>query len=545
MPTFCPPRLLSNSAVNGYARGVQNLTADVAIIGAGHNGLVAATFLARAGLKVIVVEEKSTVGGAAKTEFPFAKAPNLGTSTGAYLLGVMQPELIAKLGAKFKLIRRDPHYFLPTLDKRYLLFGSDQSAMKQQFLAFFSEQDWKANEAMNREIGQIRDDLAPAWLAEPLSVEASAEKFIRPALRRTFLDLVARPVEEYLARFNFKSDLLVAMYAVTDGFSGLSASFGTPGTGMNFLVHNMCRLPGADGTWMIVQGGMGNVTKELSRLASEAGAEILTNAPVQRISVQSNHVTGLALKDGREIRAKIVLSNADPFRTRSLVGANHFPPDFNAKIDNFRRTGTTMKVNLALDRLPSFKCLPENRGQHNATIHLLPQQPDIIQYVRQGFEKVRAGQLAEFPTIEWYIHTQADPTLQDDRGRHNSAFFVQWVPYELSGGKTWENEESRYVDHLLSIAEQFAPGFKNSVVDVFPLTPKKIEQHFGITFGHIHHVDNTFGFDQRMPYATPIQGLYSCSAGCHPAGSVIGSAGHNAAFRILSDLSVGITSAHR
>src|ERR1051325_5130782 len=205
METFCPRSILSNRAINGYSRNVQNPWADVAIVGAGHNGLVAAIFLARAGLKVIVVEEKSAVGGAAKTEFPFAKAPNLGTSTGAYLLGVMQPELIAKLGAKFKLIRRDPHYFLPTLDNRFLLFGSDHAAMKQQFLAFFSEQDWNANEAMNREIGQIRDDLAPAWLAEPLSIEASAEKYIRPALRRVFLDLVARPVEDYLARFNFKS----------------------------------------------------------------------------------------------------------------------------------------------------------------------------------------------------------------------------------------------------------------------------------------------------------------------------------------------------
>jgi phytoene dehydrogenase-like protein len=178
-------------------------------------------------------------------------------------------------------------------------------------------------------------------------------------------------------------------------------------------------------------------------------------------------------------------------------------------------------------------------------MHLLPQVSDVVDHVRRGFEKVQAGELAEFPTIEWYIHTQADGSLKDDQGRHNSAFFVQWVPYELSGGKKWEHEESRYVNHLLGIAEQFAPGFKNSVVDVFPLTPKKIEQHFGITFGHIHHVDNTFGFDQRMPYATPIAGLYSCSAGCHPAGSVIGSAGHNAAMRILADMDVVSTSAHR
>jgi phytoene dehydrogenase-like protein len=514
---------------------VNTKAADIIVIGAGHNGLIAAILLARAGKNVVVLEEKSTVGGAAKTEYPFLKAPQLGTSTGAYLLGVMPPELIAKLGMNVKLIRRDPHYFLPTTGHRYLLFGSDASAMREQFLKFFSEDDWKANEALNVEIGQLRDDLAPAMLKEPLSREETAERFIRPALRRTFIDLVTQPVENYLGRFGFKSDLLMAMYAVTDGFSGLSAGYGMSGTGLNFLVHNMCRLPGSDGTWMIVKGGMGNVTQELSRLAAEAGAQIFTDAAVEKVVTISDRVTGVALKDGREIQAPVVLSNADPFRTRDLAGVEKFPASFNAQLDGFRRTGTTLKVNMALDRLPTFKCLPENRGQHNATIHLLPQDQDVIGNIRRGFEAVRNGGLADFPTIEWYIHTQADPSLQDDRGRHNSAFFVEWVPYELKN-TSWEREESGYVQHLFDIAEQFAPGFTSSVADVFTLTPPKIEKYFGITGGHIHHVDNTFGFDQRMPYATPLAGLYCCSAGCHPAGSVMGCAGHNAAIRILRDL---------
>lgn len=508
---------------------------DVIIIGAGHNGLVAACLLARRGLSVTVLEEKETAGGAAKTEYPFARAPQLGTSTGAYLLGVMPPELLVELGADLKLIRRDPHYFLPTLERGYLLFGSDGDAMREQFFQFFSKRDWRANQALALEIEQLREDLAPSWLAEPLSVEDTAVRYIRPALRQVFLDLVTRPVEDYLARFDFETELLVAMYAVTDGFSGLNGGFGSPATGMNFLVHNMCRLPGSDGTWMIVQGGMGRITSELARLAREAGAEILTGAGVQKISVSDGQARGVVLHDEREMQAAVILSNSDPFRLRALAGAENFTPELNARLDNFKRTGTTLKVNLALDRLPVFKCLPEDRGQHNATIHLLPQGADVIAQVRRGFEQVRGGRLADFPTIEWYIHTQADPTLQDDRGRHNSAFFVQWVPYELKD-TTWEAEETRYVKHLFDIADSFAPGFSDSVADVFTLTPKKIEQHFGISYGHIHHVDNSFGFDQRMPYRTSIAGLYSCSAGCHPAGSVIGAAGHNAARCVLADL---------
>jgi phytoene dehydrogenase-like protein len=287
---------------------------------------------------------------------------------------------------------------------------------------------------------------------------------------------------------------------------------------------------------MIVRGGMGNITQELARLAGQAGAQLLTGAAVAKIETSGGHASGIALADGRWIPAKVVLCNADPFRMRTLVGAGCFPPEFNAKLDGFRRTGTTMKVNLALDRLPAFTCLPDDRGQHSATIHLLPQGPDVIADVHRAYEAARAGELADFPTIEWYIHTRADPSLCDGEGRHNSAFFIQWAPYQLSGGRRWEDEEPGYIEHLLGLADRFAPGFRSSVVDVFALTPRKIEQHFGISGGHIHHVDNTFGFDRRMPYATPLTGLYSCSAGCHPAGSVIGSAGHNAAMRIIADL---------
>ena len=509
---------------------------DVIIVGGGHNGLVSAIFLARKGLDVLVVEGKQMIGGAAKTEYPFKNAPLLGTSTGSYLLGVMPPELIQKIGVNIPLIRRDPHYFLPTMDRRYLLFGSDQQAMHRQFLEFFSEQDWNANQALMTEIGQLRDDLAPSWMEEPVPVGQVAERYIRPELRKIFLDLVNRPVEEYLDRFKFKSDLLIAMYAVTDAFSGLNATFGTPGAGYNFLVHNMCRLPGSDGTFMIVKGGMGTLTQTLANAAVQAGARILTDSPVAKIDTQGGVATGVTLEDGREIKAKTVVVNADPFRMMDLVGHDRLPKTFVDKVNSMKRDGSTMKVNIAFKSLPKFKCLPENRGQHSSTIHLLPVESDnVLEAIKSGYRKVQQGELDPFPTIEWYVHTTVDPSLQDQRGNHNSAFFVQWVPYEPKGS-SWEKEEDKYVKHLFSIADRFAPGTSDLVIDTFTLTPPKIEKHFGITRGHIHHVDNTLAFDQRMPYATPVQGLYSCSAGCHPAGSVLGAAGHNAAQRVLKDL---------
>jgi phytoene dehydrogenase-like protein len=512
--------------------------ADVVVVGAGHNGLVATVLLARAGLDVLVLEDKPVIGGAVRTEKPFAKAPELATSTGAYLLGLMPPELLTTLGIDLPLRRRDPHYFLPTTDRRYLLFGSDQTAMRSQFLSFFSEQDWRAYQALQAELDQLRDDVAPTWLDEPLSIEDTAARFVRPALREIFVALCRGSVGDYLDRFGFESDLLKAMYAVTDGFSGLDGTWDTPGTGMNFLVHNMCRLPGSGGTWMIVEGGMGTVTRRLADAAIAAGARIETGKAVARIDHDGGAVRRVICADGSEVACRAVVSNADPFRLLDLLGRDQVPADYAARIDGYRRPGTTMKVNLALSGLPRFTCLPEDRGQFGPTIHLLPDERDVMAALRDGYADVKAGRLPAFPTIEWYIHTTVDPTLRDRAGNHNSALFVQWVPPTIAGS-SWDAEKGGYVRHLLAICDRFAPGTSDLVIDTFALAPPDIERHFGITGGHIHHVDNGVGFADRLPYATPVAGVYACSAGCHPAGSVIGAAGHNAARRLLRDLAIG------
>ena len=516
-------------------------TWDVIVVGAGHNGLVAALVCARAGLDVLLVEARSVIGGATRTERPFARAPLLPTSTGAYLVGLVQPELLARLGVSLPLIRRDPWYFLPTTGSRHLLFGSDEASLRAQFVRFFSEQDYRAHQALARELEALRTDIAPTWLEAPLSIENTAEQYVRPDLQSHFVELCRGSVGRYLDRFDFQSPLLRAMYAVTDGFAGSCGSWNTPGTGMNFLVHNMCRLPSAGGTWMLPRGGMGSVSEAFASAAFAAGARLLRDQPVAAIDVESGAVRAVVTEGGETLRARVVIAGCDPFRLRELCGRQRFDESFNTWLDARRRPGMSFKLNLALAGLPRFSCLPEDRGQFGPTIHLLPDEDRVIEELDAAYAAATSGRLPDFPSIEWYVHTPLDPSLSDPSGRISSALFVQWVPYALADSD-WETQADAFSDHLLSICDRFAPGTSELVVDRMALHPQRIERHFGMTLGHIHHIDNTFGFDDRFPHRTPLGGLYSCSAGTHPAGSVIGSAGFIAARLALDDL--GLPRAH-
>jgi phytoene dehydrogenase-like protein len=519
-------------------------SADVVVVGAGHNGLVAAAVLARAGLAVTVLETADTVGGACRTERPFGRAPGLAASTGAYLLGLMPPEIPALLELDLTIdipvLRRDPHYFLPTLDGRHLLLGSDRGEARRLFAEFFTAADARADEALAAELGALRDDLAPAWLAEPLPVAGTAERYVRPALRQTFADLVRGSAMDYLQRFGFADETVLAMYAVTDGMPGLTGSPWSAGSGHNLLVHNMCRLPGAAGTWLVVRGGMGTVTTALARAATAAGADVRLRTPVERITVEGGAAAGIVTARGEEIRARAVVVSTDAFRLPGLLGA-HTPGWLADRVADWagRSAGQTMKVNLALSGLPTFAALPERRGQHNTTVHLLPPPAadgSVLTAVRAAYDAAREGRLDHVPPLEWYLHSELDPSLRDADGNHSSALFVQGVPH-TPAGSDWPSEKAAYVQRLLDFAARYAPDLPDLLVDVHALTPPEIARHFGITGGNIHHVDNAISFTDRMPYRAGVAGVYAGAAGCHPAGSVIGAAGHNAARALLADLS--------
>jgi phytoene dehydrogenase-like protein len=277
---------------------------------------------------------------------------------------------------------------------------------------------------------------------------------------------------------------------------------------------------------------MGTVTQCLAALATDAGAVVRTSAPAAAVLHEGGAVGGVALEDGTVLPADEVVLACDPWRSVDLLGADAVP-DLAGRLAGWaERPGTTLKVNLALRDLPTFTALPERLGQHGATVHLLPAGEDPEAAVARAHAEAMAGDLPDDPPLEVYCHTAIDPSLQDADGHHSAALFVQWVPNEPTAG-AWDDVAPAYVAHLLANAARYAPDLPDLVVDVDVVHPAEIARRFGITGGNIFHVDNTFALTDRVPTRLEVGGVVAAGAGCHPAGSVIGAAGHNAARALL------------
>jgi phytoene dehydrogenase-like protein len=526
--------------------GVGRRGHDAIVVGAGHNGLVTACYLARAGLRVLVLERRHLVGGACVTEETF---PGFKVSTAAYVNSLFRKEIVRDLRLHeygFEVLPRSPSSFTPLPDGRSLTLGPDPEATRAS-IARFSARDaarYPEYEALLERVAAFVEptlDMTPPDLLRPgagglLRLLRLGRAFARlGAGASEAVEVLTGPARTILDRW-FESTELKATLA-TDAIIGAMASPSTPGTGYVLFHHVMGETDGRRGVWGYVRGGMGGLTQALARAAADLGVEIRCEAPVVRIAVRDGRVTGVVLESGEECDARIVASNADADVTfRRLLPPEALPPDFLAAVARISYESASLKINVALGELPRFTAAPDGAPgpQHRGTIHICPD----LDYIERAYDEAKYGQPSTRPVLECTIPSVVDPTVAPP-GRHLMSIFVQYAPYALRG-TTWDRIGEAFADRCFALLDEYAPNFSRSVLARQVLTPLDIERVFGLTGGNIFQGAMTPGqlFALRpVPghagYRTPIAGLYLCGAAAHPGGGVMGSPGRNAAREIL------------
>jgi phytoene dehydrogenase-like protein len=519
---------------------------DAIVIGAGHNGLVTACYLARAGLRVLVLERRHVVGGACVTEETF---PGFKVSTAAYVNSLFRKKIVRDLRLGdygFEVLPRSPSSFTPLPDGRSLTLGPDPVLTRAE-IAKFSARDaarYPEYEAMLERVAAFVEptlDVTPPDLLRPgprglLQLLGLGRSFARLGDGASeAVELLTGPARTILDRW-FESTELKATLA-TDAIIGAMASPSTPGTGYVLFHHVMGETDGRRGVWGYVRGGMGGLTQALARAARDLGVEIRCEAPVARIAVRDGRVTGVVLESGDEYPARIVASNADANVTfLRLLAPEALPPGFRAAVSRISYESASLKINVALGELPSFTACPGTAPgpQHRGTIHICPD----LDYIERAYDDAKYGRPSERPVLECTIPSVVDPTVAP-AGRHLMSIFVQYAPYALRG-TSWDQIGEAFADRCFALLDEYAPNFSRSVLARQVLTPLDIERVFGLTGGNIFQGAMTPGqlFSLRpVPghagYRTPVAGLYLCGAAAHPGGGVMGSPGWNAAREIL------------
>jgi phytoene dehydrogenase-like protein len=520
---------------------------DAIIIGAGHNGLVTACYLARAGKKVLVLERRPVVGGACVTEEAF---PGFKVSTLAYVNSLFRPEIIRdfKLAEHgFEMLERMPSSFSPFLDGRYLLMGGDKELTHRE-ISKFSKKDAEAfprYEQMLERVAAVLEPtliqkpanlLNPTWFGDIPRLLGLTRGFQRMGIKMAeAVEILTGSARTILDRW-FESEELKATLA-TDAIIGAFAAPSMPGTAYVLFHHVMGETNGKKGVWAYVRGGMGGLTQALASAARKLGVEIKTQASVAQIDIKNNTATGVTLTNGDTFSAPIVASNADCNITfTKLMDPKVLPPDFAEAIGRIDYSSATLKMNVAMDRLPSFKCLPghEPGPQHRGTVHLCPDQD----YIERGYDDAKYGAPSKNPILECTMASALDNTLCPP-GKHLMSMFIQYAPYKLKEG-TWDQIKDSFADRCFDILEEYAPGFKSSVIARQIITPVDLEREYSLTGGNIFQ--GSMALNQLFVlrpvvgwagYKTPIKGLFLCGSAAHPGGGVIGAAGWNAARVIL------------
>ena len=524
------------------------MTYDAVVVGAGHNGLVAACYLARAGLKTLVVEKNDYVGGAAVSRELY---PGFTYSNCSYVSSLFRPEIMRDLELPRHGLQILPYEGGAVFkeDGDYLGAHRDHDANRREF-ARHSTRDAEAYDRYNRDILRHFRFIRPMLLrtaADPTSFRPRDISELVWLGRRMF-DLSERQlcdmirfwtmsIADYLDEY-FETPVIKAMQAVA-AFTGTNLGPMSPGTAYILLHHMMGDVDGNVGAWGYARGGMGAISKALKSSFEAAGGEVRMGHGIDKVLVRNGRATGIVLDNGDEIRARRVISNMDVQRTfLKHVDEAELPPAFVRRVRAFKIRGSSGKLNIALDRLPRFPALPEGAPNIRGALHFT----DTIERIERAYDDWKAQRWSRDPFLDEMIPSAIDPTMTPP-GKHFMSVFVQYAPPKLDGRDWTDADRDAFAATCLDQMERHAPGFRDSILHIEVRTPRELENEVGLTGGNIFQGELTFDqllFNRPVPgyaqYRSPIRDLWICGSSTHPGGGVMGAPGRNAAAEILRDI---------
>ena len=525
---------------------------DALIIGGGHNGLVCAFYLAKAGLKVRIVERRNVVGGAAVTE---EFHPGFRNSVASYTVSLLQPKVIADMKLAdhgYRVIERPISNFLPQEDGGYLKLGGGLERTQAEF-ARFSKHDAAVLPEYYDSLEVVADVLRDLAMKSPPNVGDGVKTLIDGALQgrklaglpierqRDVLDLFTKSARTLLDSW-FESEAVKAAFGF-DAVVGNYASPDTPGSAYVLLHHVFGEVNGKKGAWGHAIGGMGAITQIMAKVCGRLGVEISLEAPVSRVLVDGSKVAGVRLESGEEIAADRVIANVGPkILYERMFDDADLKPEFKRRVRGFKAGSGTFRMNVALSELPKFTCLPGAGEHHQSGIILAP----TLDYMDEAFLDAKRYGWSKKPIVEMLIPSTVDDSLAPE-GQHVASLFCQQFAPELPANedgipRDWDAEEGAAADCIIDTVEAHAPGFRASILGRQILSPKGLERKFGLASGDIMH--GNMSLDQLWAarpvlghgaYRGPFKGLYMCGAGSHPGGGVTGAPGHNCAREVIAD----------
>jgi phytoene dehydrogenase-like protein len=523
---------------------------DALIVGGGHNGLVCAFYLARAGYKVRVLERREIVGGAAITE---EFHPGFRNSTASYSVSLLNPKVIADMELArhgLRIVIRPLSYFAPTNDGRYLILDKDAARTRAE-VARFSPKDAERLPAFHAHMEGAVDLLRSLLLKTPVNPAGGArDLFSALSLaaqvrglglegQTLLLDLFGKSAGDMLDAW-FETDVLKGLLGF-DAIIGNYASPYTPGSAYVLLHHLFGEVNGVKGAWGHAIGGMGSITGAMRAACESQGVEISTASPVREIVIEGGRARGVVLADGSDLAARVVVSNLNPkLLFGTLVASEHLPEPFQARMAAWRCASGVFRMNVALSELPSFPCKPSEGAaeQHGASIIIAPS----LKYLDQAYMDARQFGWAKAPAIEMHIPSVLDDSLAPP-GAHVASLFCQQFAPDLPDGSSWDDHREAAADLIIDTVTALAPNFKGAVLGRMILSPLDLERKLALTGGDIFHgalsLDQLYAARPALghgDYRSPVKGLYMCGSGTHPGGGVTGAPGHNAAHEILRDL---------